>query len=162
MKLSAKHKISLFVVLTVAVVVLCTLPLLFTKKNILYVYANELPQQSFFSGLKRAGFNVIFNSYDKPKDGSDVLWFSMPQQLEKIQDNNFRFNFVYTEDNYPIDWQQLQTPVIILTPYQKLYEHYMRSNVPAAKFNLTDKTSVQRFYEIWKWLNENRQTNFVD
>ncbi len=162
MKYLTGHKALLYLVLIIAVVLLCILPLLFNNENKLYIYTDKIPQQSFLNELKQTGFNVMLNSHNKPKEGSDALWLSVPQQLEEIQDNNFRFNFVYTEDNYPFDWQQLKIPVIMLTPHQKIYEHYMRSNVPTAKFKLTDKTSAQRFYDIWKWLNENRQTNFAD
>lgn len=160
------HKGFLFLVLTLTVAVLCTLPFLFIKKQKLYVYTNinqtNTEEQNFIKELKHLGLDIVVDGKQKPTKNDDVLWLSVKNAYEQTIKSEGRFIFIYSEEAYPLDWQQLKTPVIMLTPHQKIYEHYMRSNVPSAKLRLTDKASAKRFYEIWKWLNENRKISFVD
>lgn len=146
MKLSAGHKIFLFLALTLTVVVLCTLPFLFIKKEKLYIYTNmnqiSATEQSFMKELKQLGVKVIVNSKKEITENDDVLWLSTENIYEKVRKSKSRNNFIYSENYYPLEWQELNKPVIILTPYQLLYEHYMRSNVPSAKMQLGVDMSI--------------------
>lgn len=146
MKLTAGHKVCLFLALIITVAVFCTLPFLFVKKDTLYIYT-DMPQlntreKGFIRELKQLGFNVIVNDKRKVNKNADVLWLSTDNLFNKINQSKFHFNFIYTEDFYPLDWQELKNPIIVLTPYQTLYEHYMRSNVPTAKMQLGVDISV--------------------
>lgn len=172
MNFSAGHKSILFLVITITAAVFFALPLLFTGNKTLYIYADtrqiNSEKQSFIQELRQLGFHVKINSKKETSENSDVLWFSSENIYEKLSQSKFRFNFVYMEEFYPLDWQRLTKPVIVLTPHQELFEHYMRSNVPSAKMQLSDitkentKEAALRFYEIWKWVKENSEPNSAD
>jgi len=46
---------------------------------------------------------------------------------------------------------------VMLTPHQKLYEHYMRTNIKSAVLDIkTPAAAAVRFKEIYHWLKANR------
>ena len=149
MKLSAGYKYSLFLVSAIAAVVLCTLPFLAVKKDILYVYTEQstpsVEEQGFIRELRRVGISVIINEQVKPEKKGYALWFKNPDYVAKISDSLALENFLYTKAYYPFDWKTIKNPPIVLTPYRQIYEHYMRSNIKSAIMNLGIDTSI--FYQ---------------
>ena len=141
MKIKTGHKVSLFLVLTITAVVFCTLPFLAVKKDTVYVYTQSpypiSKEKGFIRELQRLGFNVIVNSSKKPKKDAGGIWFKDPEYLSEIIQSLEKIKFLYTEAYYPINGQGISENMpVILTPYQNLYEHYMRSNIKAAQFTL--------------------------
>lgn len=140
MKLRTTHKAYLTVLLSITAVVLCTLPFLLIKKDTIYVYTQNQYQNSkeegFINGLKKSGYRVIVNA-NVDTSQKVALWFRPTNAVKSIMDTTkFKYNFIYNEDYYYFNWQELKEKPIMLTPYQDLYEHYMRSNIKSAKFYL--------------------------
>jgi len=149
MKLKAGYKYTLFLVLALTAVMLCILPFLAVKKDILYVYTQRavpsVEEQGFIRELRRLGLSVMVNENTKTDKENYALWFKNPDYAEKIADFVFKKKFLYTEVYYPLDWKTVKNPPIILTPYREIYEHYMRYNIKSAMMTLGVDTSV--FYE---------------
>jgi len=149
MKLKAGYKYSLFLVLALTAVMLCILPFLAVKKNILYVYTEQstpsIEEEGFVRELRRLGLTVMVNEKPKTDKENYALWFKNPNDAEKIANSVFKENFLYTQAYYPLDWRISKKMPIILTPYREIYEHYMRYNIKSAMMILGVDTSV--FYE---------------
>lgn len=148
MKLKAGYKYSLSLVLALTAVMLCILPFLAVKKDILYVYTEQsepsVREQGFIRELRRLGLSVIVNE-KAPDDKGYALWFKNPDYAVKIADSKAKENFLYTEIYAPFDWQSVSKAPIVLTPYREIFEHYMRSNIKSAIMTLGVNTSV--FYQ---------------
>lgn len=146
-------------ILAMAAVVLCTLPLLVKHQSVIYVNsAQELTavEQQFLSDLKNNGIKPILHQKKIPSNAY-VLWFYPPEQALKLQNtSDNQINFIYSEAYYPFDWRGLKKLPIMLTPHQKLYEHYMRSNIKSAVLDIKAENAATRFIEIYNWLKENR------
>lgn len=140
MKLNKKHKITLFLICVITAAVLCTLPFLTIKKEVIYIYTKSLQLQSkelgFVRELKLLGYKVLINSPIKPSEQDYGLWLGSPEDVADINKNPAKIKFLYTEAYYPADWHGIQNMPIILTPYKELYEHYMRSNIKTAWFTI--------------------------
>ncbi|MBR5598962.1 MAG: hypothetical protein IKW39_02870 [Alphaproteobacteria bacterium] len=167
-------------VLLVTAVVLCTLPFIMFPKGSLYIYTKHvLPdnrETEFVNELEQIGYRVYINK-ETIGNKKTAIWFKDNVLVKDIiKDRNFEYNFIYNENYYPLNFSGLKTLPIILTPHQKLYEHYMRSNVKSATFYLgnfpnkvtqtnmktpveDDKTSAKasakRFDELYVWLKNN-------
>jgi hypothetical protein len=138
--MNTTHKIYLGVLSIIAAAVLCTLPFLLVNKETIYVYTqNQHPntkERGFVDELKNSGYRVILN---KPVSQNEkvAIWFKPTSMVRDIITSSlFEYNFIYNEDYYPYNWQGLVKHPIMLTPYQDLYEHYMRSNIKSALFYL--------------------------
>ncbi len=171
MKLRTAHKNILIVLLSITAVVLCTLPFLLVKKDVIYIYTkNQYPtiqEIGFIDGLKKSGYRVLVNKDIKTVQKT-AIWFKSPNMVKKIMENTpFKYNFIYNEDYYTFDWLELKVKPIVLTPYQELYEHYMRSNIKSARFYLG--TNTKEYYptnEVKKGIvyyeNRNQSTELKD
>ena len=140
MKLKATHKIYLIVLLSITAVALCALPFLLVNKDVIFIYTkNHYPtskENGFIDGLKKSGYRVIVNTSTKTPQ-KVAIWFKSTNAVKTIMDTTqFKYNFIYNEDYYSLNWQELKEKPIILTPYQELYEHYMRNNIKSARFYL--------------------------
>ena len=140
MKLPVAQKIGLGLLAVAAAVTLCVLPFLAAPKEIIYIYTqtNQIDsrEQGLANELKRLGYEVKINDRNTQKRDSIGLWFSPLGYVEKINRSQTKYNFIYSENYYPLNWNEIQSDVIVLTPYQDLYEHYVRSNVKSAKFTM--------------------------
>lgn len=150
MRMNTTQKVYLSVLLVVTAVVLCTLPFLLIDKETIYIYTqNQIPnskERGFIDELKKNGYRVIFNKQISKKQ-KVAIWFKSPNTIREIMTTTpFEYNFVYNEDYYPFNWQGLIKQPIILTPYQELYEHYMRSNIKSAVFYLG--VNLKEYYPI--------------
>lgn len=150
MKTKTAHRLYVIVLLFITAVVLCTLPFLLVKKDIIYVYTkNHQPdsrERGFILELKNLSYQVKVNQ-TPTKEQETAIWFKMPHNIKNIMFNNkFKYNFVYNEEYYPFDYEGLEELPIILTPYQDLYEHYVRSNIKSAVFFLGVNT--REFFSI--------------
>lgn len=148
MKLKTKHKVYVFLVLLLTAAVLCTLPFLAIKKDVVYVYTEEkqplLKEQGFIKGLKMAGFRTVVNSPNMPPQNAYAFWFKNPEDINKIEKSPAKINFLYTEAYYPIEWKGVKNMPVILTPYRDVYEHCVRSNIKTAL--LTPGVDLSEFY----------------
>lgn len=144
--------------LAIAAVVLCTLPLLVKDKATLYINADhELTamEQQFLSALKEQEIKTVKYNKNAPKDAY-VLWFYPPEQAVALQNTApEQTDFIYSEAYYPFDWRGLKKLPVMLTPHQKLYEHYMRSNIKSAVLDIKEPNAAARFAEIYQWLKAN-------
>ena len=159
MNTKATHRLYIIVLLFITAVVLCTLPFLLVKKDTIYVYTKNLIPDSRERGLvlelKELGYEVKVNQ--KPsKQKETALWFRLPHNIKEIMSNTkFTYNFIYNEEYYPFEYENLEEMPILLTPYQDLYEHYMRQNIKSATFVLG---ANQREYNI---INTKNKTDIV-
>ena len=166
MKIKTGYKIILFLVSTITAVVLCTLPFLAVKQEVVYIYTDSFTPTSketdFIKELQRLGVRVILNSKTNPSQDSYGLWFKTPDYAKELATSPAKENFLYTEAYYPFDWKGLDKLPVMLTPYQDLYEHYMRTNIKSAVLNLSVTSKAQdnesspviaakRFKEILDW-----------
>lgn len=156
--MTSNHK-KIFMILAIAAVVLCTLPLLVNRQPVIYVNSiQELTsvEQRFLSELKTNGIKLILQSKKIPPNAF-VLWFYPPEHALELQNTpEDQNNFIYSDAYYPFDWRGLKKFPIMLTPHQKLYEHYMRSNIKSAVLDIKSPNAATRFVEIYQWLKENR------
>ena len=159
MNTKATHRLYIIVLLFITAVVFCTLPFLLVKKDTIYVYTKNLIPDSRERGLvlelKELGYEVKVNQKpSKPKE--TALWFRLPHNIKEIMSNTkFTYNFIYNEEYYPFEYENLEKMPILLTPYQDLYEHYMRQNIKSATFVLG---ANQREYNI---INTKNKTDIV-
>lgn len=157
------HKVYLNVLFIVTAVVLCTLPFLFYPKEKVYIYTTDkkmsLNEEGFINELKKLNYNVVINK-DVTNSQNLAIWFVSPSKVRDIMDKTkFTHNFVYSDEYYPFHYVGLKKLPIVLTPHQKLYEHYMRSNIKSALITITPsvaKTSAKRFNELWLWIKNNQ------
>ncbi len=140
MKLPIAHKFVLCILAVATAVMLCILPFLATEKETVYIYTKSHRPNSrevgFVNELKRLGYEVKLNASNMPRQEDIGIWFKAPEYVKEINKSQAKYNFIYNEDYYPLNWQEIQTRLIVLTPYQDLYEHYTRSNIQSAKFIL--------------------------
>jgi len=153
----SNHK-KIFMISAIAAVVLCTLPLLVKQQPVIYVNSeHELTsvEQQFLSDLKTNGIKLIRHQKKFPTNAY-VLWFYPPEQAIAIQDSSSeQINFIYSDAYYPFEWKGGKELPIMLTPHQKLYEHYMRSNIKSAVLDIKFPNAAARFIEIYQWIKEN-------
>ncbi|MBQ8751419.1 MAG: hypothetical protein IJZ30_07280 [Alphaproteobacteria bacterium] len=150
MTVKTSHKVSLFVLLVVTAVVLCTLPFILSSFDDIYVFTkNKYPsseERGFIQELKKTGYKVYVNN-EKIDKSKIAIWFKSANDIRGIMDKTiFEHNFVYAEEYYPYDWENLKKHPIVLTPHQKLYEHYMRLNIKSATFTLG--ANLSEFYPL--------------
>lgn len=140
MKLKARYKIGLSLVVAITVAVLCTLPLLAVNIETIYIYTKSpnptSEENGFISELKNLGYRVKVNHVTFPPKDSVGFWLKSPEFSPQISSSQAKYNFLYTDEYYPIEWQKLKKIPIMLTPYKDLYEHYVRTNIKAAEFDL--------------------------
>jgi hypothetical protein len=159
MKANLTNKIYLYLFLIVTAVVLCALSLHFFSKDFIYIYTLEKEpnkdEQYLINNLQERGYKVIINKTIS-KNETISLWFKKPEQIENIMSKTkFKYNFVYSDAYYTFDWDNLDNLPIMLTPYQELYEHYMRSNVKTALFRIESKENANILIELINWLENN-------
>ena len=150
---------TILLLLAITVAVLCTLPFLVKDRDILYIYAKTLnaDENAFLSALETNGFKLKKNPENMPKNAY-ALWFYPPEQAFALQNTALKqTDFIYSEAYYPFDWHGLKKLPVMLTPHQKLYEHYMRTNIKSAVLDIkTPAAAAVRFKEIYHWLKANR------
>ena len=150
-------KKTILILLAIAAAVLCTLPLL--VKDTLYIKAaQELTanEKQFLKALEKQGIKTVKHNENTPKDAY-VLWFYPPEQALTLQNTpTEQTDFIYTDAYYPFEWRGLKKLPVMLTPHQKLYEHYMRSNIKSAVLDIKEPNAAARFAEIYQWLKANR------
>lgn len=145
-------------ILAIAAVVLCTLPLLVRHQPVIYVNSEHgltSVEQQFLSALKTNGIKPILHQKDFPSNAF-VLWFYPPEKALDLSSQSEQTNFIYSDAYYPFDWKEVNELPIMLTPHQKLYEHYMRSNIKSAVLDIKSPNAAARFIEIYRWIKENR------
>ncbi len=140
MAIRTSYKIYLIILLMVMAVVLCTLPFVLPTFDEVYVFTkNKIvtsEERGFINELKKVGYKVYVNKNDV-HNKKVAIWFKSLADVRNImQQTSFYKNFIYIEDYYPFNWENLKDQPIILTPYQELYEHYMRLNIKSATFTL--------------------------
>lgn len=140
MKLKTRYRIWLSLVVSIAVVVLCTLPFWAIKSDTIYIYTKSQNPNSqelgFINELKYLGYRVKVNHPSLPHKKSVGLWLKDTNSVYQISNSLAKYNFLYTDEYYPIEWKKLKTIPIVLTPYKDLYEHYVRTNIKTAEFDL--------------------------
>ncbi len=161
--MKARYKFILFLVSAISAVALCALPFFAGHKNIVYVYtkqnAVDKREQDFISELKHIGYYIQLNSPKLPAKEDIVIWFRSPEFAKEIANSPAQYNFLYSDAYYPFDWYGMQKYPVMLTPYQDLYEHYMRANIKSAVFQFdttAPKLAATRFHQLLMWLKENQ------
>jgi len=172
MKLQAGYKITLFLALAITAAVLCTLPFLVIKKDMIYIYTqDQIPssaENGFIRELRRSGYNVIINSSSLPQKDAYGFWFKPPEYANEIEKSPAQLNFLYTQAYYPLEWKNKTKHPIVLTPYRLLYEHYMRSNIKSAMMvmgvNLADyyPISVTKKYKVLYYGDNNQNSPIAE
>ena len=159
MKEKLAYKTSLCLLSIVTAVVLCALSLQFFCKDAIYIYTKDKHisqiEEKLIKNLEKKRYKVVINPNDI-KGKRFALWFREPNEVRKIMSTtSFEYNFIYSEAYYDFQWDGLDKLPIMLTPYQELHEHYMRSNVKSAIFVVEDENSSQRLIDLITWLKEN-------
>ena len=152
MKLKTRHRLLVFLGLLATAVVLCTLPFAMVAKEKIYVYTETQQlnsrERGFIQELRKNGFHVVLNSKSEQNPQSYSIWINNSSAVAMAEKSQSVFNFIYTEAYYPIEWKNIKKPIIVLTPYQEIYEHYMRSNIQSAQMYLGVDLSI--FYPMEK------------
>lgn len=157
MQMKSGYKKFLFPVLLTAAAVLCTLP--FLAGDCIYIYtARSMPnvsEQKFIAALEGQGKNIKINA-SRPQQ--TAIWFRPPEQTGEVAQSPAKYNFIYSDAHYTFDWYGMKKTPIILTPHRDLFEHYTRSNLKTALFDLENSSAAaQRFLEILDWLKKNNK-----
>lgn len=163
MTTKAGYKTKLFLALAITAVVCVTLPFLaYNQKTVIAVYPSKpemnTNEKSLVTALKGEGYDVKIAP--KKQHAVDVaIWFRTPETVSEVTASTAKYNFMYSDAHYPFDWYKIPNPPIVLTPYNDLYEHYVRSNLKAALMpqltTNTAPTASQKLKEIINWLEEN-------
>lgn len=160
---NAGYKTKLFLAIAITAAVCFTLPFLaYNKKTLIVVYPStakiNAPEKAFIAALKGEGYAVKIAS-EKQKAADVAIWFRPPDAVGEITTSAATYNFMYSNAHYPFDWYKMPNPPIVLTPYNDLYEHYVRSNLKAALMpeltTNTAPTAAKKLKEIINWLKEN-------
>lgn len=142
-------------------VVLSMLPFFSSKKEKIYIYTQTeqptKPETKLIEAVRQKNFKVIMNSSLLPEEKSYGLWFKDSPDIERIQQSKADINFVYTEVFAAIEWKRLINPIVIITPYHELYEHYIRSNVPTVQAKLGQDFTADRLIEVLNWIKQNQK-----
>lgn len=142
-------------------VMLSMLPFFSFNKEKIYIYTQtEHPTKSetkLIEEVQQKNFKVIINSSLWPEEKSYGLWFKDSPDIEKIQQSKANINFVYTEVFAAIEWKRLVKPIVIITPYRELYEHYIRSNIPTVQAKLGRDFTADRLIEVLNWIKQNQK-----
>ncbi len=151
------YKKFLFPALLIAAAVLCALPFLTERTELICVYtrksAPSADELRFIDALEANGASVKLNA---PEPQKVAFWFRSPQLPGAATISPAQYNFIYSEEHYPFDWRRMKNSPIILTPHRDLFEHYTRSNLKTAVFDITNPSqAAQRFFEILNWLKAN-------
>lgn len=151
------YKKFLFSVMLIAAAVLCALPFLADSADDVYIYTAEptpnATEQDFIAALKGQGVSVKINT---PHPKQTAIWFRSPEQVADVIKNPVKYNFMYSEVHNVVDWRGMKNPPIVLTPHRDIFEHYTRSNLKTALFDLQNNTkAARRFLEILNWLKAN-------
>ena len=159
MKKSKTYKVYLCMFLLVTAVVLSTLSLHFFSKDTIYVYSSKnilnKSEQEIIKDLQEAGYRIVLNKAISKKEKFS-LWFRNPENVKDIMSKTtFKYNFIYSNAYYTFDWEGLDKQPIVLTPYQELHEHYMRSNIKSAVIKLDDKKTRSKLIELIDWIKVN-------
>ncbi len=158
----AGHKKNLYLVSALTAAALCALPFLLPQKQTVYIYAEHhvinAKERGFVNELKRLGYKVKLNEKAFPDKSAVGFWFQKPEFAYELVRSPAEYNFLYSREHYPFDWQGMEKIPVVLTPYMDLYEHYMRSNVKSALFEFEQDDAVKsakRFDILLKWLQKN-------
>lgn len=164
MTVKTGYKVKLFLVLAITAAVCFTLPFwVYNKKKMIAIYPLNreinVKEKALISALKGAGYSVKIIPQKQHTDDI-AIWFRSPEAVEEITASLAKYNFMYSDAHYPFDWYKIPNPPIVLTPYNDLYEHYVRSNIKAAVIpelnTYTAPTVAKKIEEIIDWLNKNR------
>ncbi len=140
MKLPIAQKINIGLLAVIMAVALCALPFFTIKKDRIYIYTSspvlDSREEGFINELKQLGYEIKVNHKELPQEEDIGIWISPKDGLDRINQSVGRYNFIYSENYNPYDWQSIQSDIIMLTPYRDIYEHYARSNIKAAMFML--------------------------
>lgn len=159
MAIKSGYKKILFPVLLIAAAVLCALPFLTNSENVIYIYtAQQKPdvaEQKFIAALKEQGVIVKLNA---PEPQNAALWFRPPERVDEAVKSPAQYNFIYSEVYNVFDWRGMKNPPVVLTPHRDLFEHYTRSNLKTALFDIKNSQyAARKFLEILNWLKLNSQ-----
>lgn len=140
MKLPIAQKINIGLLAVIMAVALCALPFFTIKKDRIYIYTSspvlDTRAEGFINELKRLGYEIKVNDKDLPQKDDIGIWISPKEGLKEVNQSEGRYNFIYSENYNPYEWQSIETDIIMLTPYRDIYEHYVRSNIKSAMFML--------------------------
>ena len=153
MKAKLSHNISIIMLLIITAVTLCVLPLKYIKQETIYVYTqtNNISSQesAFIESLRKNRYKVFVNNYKQLKADDVSIWFSDINSIKNIKNKiPQKYCFIYDENYYPIQLEELEEYPIVLTPYKDLYEHYTRSNIRSALFYLGENLKDFSFNNI--------------
>ena len=172
MKLSATHKSLIGLLGIITATVLCLLPFKAVHPTTIFIYSEfNLPSSQelgLVRELKNLGYRIKLNAKELPPKGTVGLWLKSADVLNEIEKSEADFNFIYHKDYYPLNWYGHKKLPIILTPYQDLYEHYVRSNVKTALFTLGINTTdfhadtKERLYPLVYYGDNNRPSPLAD
>lgn len=161
--MKTEYKFILFSVLVITAVVLCALPFFAVSKNQVYIYTKQntpnKEEENFIHELNKLGYHIQLNTKHSPTSKDVILWFRSPEFVAEIAKSEAQYNFIYSEEYYPFAWEKVKNYPIVLTPYQDLYEHYMRTNIKSALFKFDEnssKSAAVRFHQLLTWLKENK------
>lgn len=161
--MKTEWKLILLSVLAIAAVALCALPFFARDEKTIYIYTKQpVPskeEQIFANELNKLGYKIKLNPQNFPSQKIIGFWFRSPEFAAKIAtQSQAKYNFLYSDEYYPFDWYKMKKYPIVLTPYQDLYEHYMRANLKSALFQFETNASsaASRLHELLIWLKENK------
>lgn len=165
MKLPGGYKKALGAVAAITAVALLALPFSAVRKEKVYVYtatpAANSEEAGFIRALKNAGVRVTVNETGGDANGIG-FWFRAPEFAEWLQKSTFKQNFLYSAAYYPLDFKGIKRFPVMLTPFQALFEHYQRSNVLAATFEIGVNTAdfydegLKRTVPVLYWSDNNK------
>lgn len=154
-KVTKKKYISLL--LTIAAVVIFTLPFWLPEKEIFIYSAKPLTseEQGYVAKLQKIGYKAKHVALNGEQKSDIAIWFGSADFVKHIETSKAKYNFLYIEEYYPVNFDSLQEYPIILTPHKALYEHYVRSNIKTALLDIKNPTAAKQLKNIIEWLENN-------
>ena len=148
-----KILISLLMV-SITAVVIFTLP--FFQTRTIYVYSSKnlnKEEQNYLEQLDRMGYKIS----NKTQKNTDIsLCFGSSECIKQIEQVQTLYNFIYTDEYFPINIEEGIVYPVILTPHRAIFEHYMRSNIKTALLDIKNPNeSAEKFIKILEWMKNN-------
>lgn len=148
-----KILISLLMV-SITAVVIFTLP--FFQTRTIYVYSSKnlnKEEQNYLEQLDGMGYKIS----NEPQKNTDIsLCFGLSECIKQIEQVQTLYNFIYTDEYFPINIEEGSVYPVILTPHRAIFEHYMRSNIKTALLDIKNSNeSAEKFIKILEWMKNN-------
>lgn len=148
-----KILISLLMV-SITAVVIFTLP--FFQTRTIYVYSSKnlnKEEKNYLEQLDRMGYKI---SNEPQKSTNITLCFGSSECIKQIEQVQTLYNFIYTDEYFPINIEEGSVYPVILTPHRVIFEHYMRSNIKTALLDIKNSNeSAEKFIKILEWMKNN-------